>query len=102
MPIRRLRHHDQTYLLPIDEEPPDLTPIAPRLDTFDGKVIGFLSNTKDNVDLLFAAMRAQLEAAYAPKGVIHCSKDHFAAPAARDMIEALHRDCDAVLTAAGA
>ena len=91
-----------TIVLPIDEEPPDLTPIAPRLDTFDGKVIGFLSNTKDNVDHLFADMQAQLEAAYMPQGVIHRRKEHFAAPAARDIIEALHRDCDVVFTAAGA
>lgn len=40
-------------LLPIDEEPPDIIPIAPRLETFDGKVIGFLSNTKDLVSRMF-------------------------------------------------
>ena len=91
-----------TLLLPIDEEPPDLTPIAPRLDTFDDKVIGFLSNTKDNVDHLFADMQAQLEADYSPKRVIHRAKEHFAAPASRDLIAELHHECDAVFTAAGA
>jgi hypothetical protein len=91
-----------TLLLPIDEEPPDLTPIAPRLDTFDDKVIGFLSNTKDNVDHLFADIQAQLETDYAPKRVIYRAKAHFAAPASHELIAALHRDCDVVLTAAGA
>lgn len=91
-----------TILLPIDEEPPDIVPIAPRLETFDDKVIGFLSNTKDNVNHLFAAMQAQLEAHYRPRGVIHRSKGHFAANAPGDLLAALHRECDAVITAAGA
>jgi len=91
-----------TLLLPIDEEPPDLTPVAPRLDTFDDKVIGFLSNTKDNVDHLFADMQAQLEVDYSPKRVLHRTKEHFAAPASRDLIAELNRECDAVFTAAGA
>ncbi len=91
-----------TILLPIDEEPPDIVPIALRLETFDGKVVGFLSNTKDNVNHLFADMQAQLEANYNPRGVIHRSKDHFAANASRDLLEDMHRECDAVIAAAGA
>ncbi len=75
-----------TVLLPIDEEPPDVVPIAPRLETFDGKVVGFLSNTKDNVDDLFADMQAQLEATYRPRGVVHRAKNHFAANAAKDLL----------------
>lgn len=91
-----------TIVLPIDEEPPDIVPIAPRLDTFDDKVVGFLSNTKDNVDHLLADMQAQLEASYRPRGVIHRAKEHFAANAADDLLAALHRECDAVIAAAGA
>jgi hypothetical protein len=91
-----------TIWLPIDEEPPDMLPIAPRLDTFDHKVVGFLSNTKDNVDHLFAAMQAQLEAHYQPRGVMHRAKEHFAANASGDLLAELHRECDVVITAAGA
>ena len=91
-----------TILLPIDEEPPDILPIAPRLDTFDGKAVVFLSNTKDNVNHLFAAMQAQLEAQYRPRDVVHRAKEHFAANAAGDLLADLHRACDAVITAAGA
>ena len=91
-----------TIVLPIDEEPPDIIPIAPRLTTFDNKVIGFLSNTKDNVSHLFAAMQALLEANYHPRGVLHRAKEHFAANAAGDLLAELHRECDAVITAAGA
>ena len=88
-------------LLPVDEEPPTLMSRAARLDTFDGKVIGFFNNTKDNVDQLLVAMQARLEATYRPKGVIHRSKNHFAAPAPLDLLRALHRECDAVIVAAG-
>ena len=91
-----------TILLPIDEEPPDIISIAPRLQTFDGKVVGFLSNTKDNVNHLFAAMQAQLEADYNPREVLHRAKGHFAANAPGDLLAELHRECDAVITAAGA
>jgi hypothetical protein len=91
-----------TIVLPIDEEPPDIMPIAPRLTTFDDQVIGFLSNTKDNVSHLLAAMQAQLEAHYRPRGVLHRAKGHFAANAAGDLLAELHRECDAVITAAGA
>ncbi len=91
-----------TIFLPIDEEPPTIVPIAPRLETFDGKVVGFLSNTKDNVDHLFADMQAQLEATYRPRDVIHRSKEHFAANASKELVAELHRECDAVIAAAGA
>ena len=91
-----------TILLPIDEEPPDIIATAPRLETFDDKVVGFLSNTKDNVDHLYADMQAQLESDYRPRKVVHRSKDHFAANAAPDLLAALHRECDAVIVAAGA
>ena len=91
-----------TILLPIDEEPPDIIPIAPRLDTFDGKVIGFLSNTKDNVDHLFAAMQARLEISYRPRGVMRRAKAHFATNASVELLAAIHSECDAVIVAAGA
>ena len=91
-----------TILLPIDEEPPDIISIAPRLETFDGKVVGFLSNTKDNVDHLFAAMQAHLEAEYRPRGVVRRAKTHFAANAAEALLAAMHAECDAVIVAAGA
>ena len=91
-----------TILLPIDEEPPDVMPIAPRLETFDGKVVGFLSNTKENVAHLFAVMQAQLEAEFRPRGVVHRAKGHFAANAAVELLAAMHDECDAVIVAAGA
>ena len=91
-----------TILLPIDEEPPGMIPVAPRLETFDGKVVGFLSNTKDNVAHLFAVMQAQLEAEFRPRGVVSRAKGHFAANASVALLAAMHGECDAVIVAAGA
>ena len=88
-------------LLPIDEEPKERFATAPRLDTFDGKVVGFLNNTKDNVEELFSDIQALLAAAYNPKGVARRAKPHFAHPAPPVLLDALHRECDAVIVAAG-
>jgi hypothetical protein len=91
-----------TVLLPTDTEEPGRLAPAPRLPTFHGKRIGFLSNTKDNVDHLFAGIQAHLQAAYTLQGVVHLCKAHFAVRAPLAMLEQLHRDCDAVIVAAGA
>ncbi len=91
-----------TLLLPIDEEAPAPRSRPPRLDTFDGKVVGFLNNTKDNVDLLFAAMQRHLETAYTPRAIVHRAKTHFAVRAPQELLETLHQQCDAVIVAAGA
>jgi hypothetical protein len=91
-----------TVLLPTDEDDRGRIRAAPRLDTFRDKRIGFLNNTKDNVDRLFAGIQAHLEAAYRVGKVVHRSKAHFSARAPREMLEELHRECDAVIVAAGA
>jgi hypothetical protein len=91
-----------TVLLPTDEDERGRLAAAPRLDAVRAKRIGFLNNTKDNVDRLFAGIQAQMEAAYAVGKVVHRSKAHFSTPAPREMLEELHRECDAVIVAAGA
>jgi len=88
-------------LLPIDEDPPRSISPAPRLETFDGKVIGLFGNTKDNVDQLLIAMQSELEAAFVPRAILHRVKEHFAVPAALALLHELHRECDAILVAAG-
>lgn len=88
--------------LPTDDEARAGVQPAPRLDTFHGKRIGFLSNTKDNVDHLFAGIHAQLAAHYSLQCVVQRAKAHFAVRAPQALLEALHQDCDAVIVAAGA
>ena len=91
-----------TVFLPIDTDEPDRIPLAPRLATLYGKRLGFLSNTKDNVDHLFADIETHLQSAYAIHSVVHRRKAHFAVQAPRAMLEELHQQCDAVIVAAGA
>ena len=91
-----------TVLLPTDDDPRERIAAAPRLDSFHGKRIGFLNNTKDNVDRLFSGIQSRLESVYPVGGVVHRSKAHFSSRAPRELLEQLHRQCDAVITAAGA
>lgn len=89
-------------LLPTDDDGPVTIPSAPRLGTFSGKRIGFLSNTKDNVEHLFADLEAHLRATYALQSVVHRTKAHFAVRAPQALLAELHHECDAVIVAAGA
>jgi hypothetical protein len=89
-----------TILLPIDDEPVEVVPRAGRLATFKDKVIGFLSNGKDNVAELLTDIQTHLQAAFAPRAFIHRTKAHFAIPAALEQLQELHRECDAVIVAA--
>jgi hypothetical protein len=91
-----------TVLLPTDDDERQRLRPAPRLDTFRDARVGFLNNTKDNVDRLFAGIQAQMEAAYPVKKVVHRSKAHFSIRASQEMLAELHRECDAVIVAAGA
>ena len=89
-------------LLPTDDDMPVTMLAAPRLGTFSGKRIGFLSNTKDNVAPLFADIEAHLRAMYALQGIVHRTKAHFAVRAPQALLAELHDECDAVIVAAGA
>jgi hypothetical protein len=100
--VTRMTVAGLTVLLPTDDDPRERIAAAPRLDRFHGKRIGFLNNTKDNVDRLFAGIQARLERGYPVGRVIHRSKAHFSSRAPRELLEELHRECDAVITAAGA
>jgi hypothetical protein len=91
-----------TVLLPTDDDERGRVPAAPRLDTLRDKRIGFLNNTKDNVDRLFAGIQATLEKTATPRKVVHRSKAHFSTRAPQELLEELHRECDAVIVAAGA
>jgi hypothetical protein len=91
-----------TVFLPIDTDEPDRIYPALRLATLHGKRIGFLSNSKDNVDYLFADIQAYLQKTYAIRSAVHRRKAHFAVQAPRAMLEDLHQQCDAVIVAAGA
>ena len=88
-------------LLPIDErKPPEQMP-APRLTTLDGRVLGFLGNTKENLEVLFDVIQGEISSTYTLKGVIRRQKTHYAVRAPLSLVEELAKTCDAVIVGVG-
>lgn len=75
--------------------------LAPRVDRLDGKRIGFLNNTKSNVDILFDRIEEILSERYRIASVVRTRKANAAVPAPADVIERLVGECDVVITASG-
>ncbi|HEX2172991.1 MAG TPA: hypothetical protein VHL09_11165 [Dehalococcoidia bacterium] len=75
--------------------------LAPRVDRLDGKRIGFLNNTKANVDILFDRIEEILSERYRIAGVVRTRKANAAVPAPAGVIEQLVAECDVVITASG-
>ena len=75
--------------------------LAARVDRLDGKRIGFLNNTKSNVDILFDRIEELLSERYRIAGVVRTRKANAAVPATAAVIEQLVGECDVVITASG-
>lgn len=88
-------------LTPIDEDKlPEQMP-APRLTTLDGKVLGFLGNTKENLEELFDVIQRELSHKYELKEVVRRQKVHYALRASLSLLEELAKTCDAVIVGVG-
>jgi hypothetical protein len=75
--------------------------LAPRLAALDGKVLGLLANGKVNAERLLHLVREGLEARYRLRDVVVLAKPSAARVADPEVLEELHRRCDAVVTAIG-
>ena len=75
--------------------------LAPRVERLDGKRIGFLNNTKSNVDILFDRIEELLSERYRIAGVVRTRKANAAVPAPGAVIDQLANECDVVITASG-
>ena len=73
--------------------------IAPRLPDLNRKVLGFIDNSKDNVDLFLKGVRAALEAKYDILDVLTIRKNGGSVPA--PFTEAFFDRCDFVINAFG-
>ncbi|MSQ27796.1 MAG: hypothetical protein EXR51_06630 [Dehalococcoidia bacterium] len=76
-------------------------PLAPRLASLEGKVAGFLDNTKPNADLFLERVQELLVAKYRFSRVVAESKAAASSPTAGDQIERLIEQCDLVISAWG-
>jgi len=82
---------------------PDLveSSMAERLRDLDGKVLGLLSNSKVNGDRLLDLVRDRLAARYRIERVVTMTKESASRVAEPAILDALARECDAVVTAVG-
>jgi hypothetical protein len=84
---------------PTDEAVVERWPIARVAGSLEGKVVGFLDNSKENVEALLAGIQATLTERVAIAGAKVREKPHHSRPAAPELIEELADGCAAVITA---
>jgi hypothetical protein len=75
-------------------------PLAQRIDSLEGKTIGFLDNAKANADVFLEEVARIFEEEYGVAETIHRGKSTTAIPA-DSIAEYLHENCDAVVNAYG-
>ena len=93
------RIKDLGLLSPIDPEAYPRWRAAPRLETINGKVGGFLGNRKANASLLLQGVRELLDKDFELRDGIAADKYVYSRPAADDIIDGLASRCDFVITA---
>jgi hypothetical protein len=72
-----------------------------RLGSLQGKVIGFVDNSKQNFDHLAAAMGQLLTSEHGVKRVVTHRKRAASIPAETQTLEALVAECDLVIAGSG-
>ncbi len=75
-------------------------PIAPRIETLEGKTIGLLDNSKSNAKILLEEIGELLQSEYGVEKLVYKRKDKSPVPA-DDIADQLHAQCDAVVNAYG-
>jgi hypothetical protein len=88
-----------TVLDPTAEPRPVPVPLAPRPTTLTGKKIGFLNNSKPNVEALFDTIEERLRERFEVGAVVRRIKKAAGIPAERDLLEEFARECDVAVVA---
>ncbi|MCH8191071.1 MAG: hypothetical protein IIC80_06930 [Chloroflexi bacterium] len=89
-------------LEPTVDYPSSKGQLAPRLDSFDGKVLGFLGNNFQGAAKMLEQVEKTLSAKYDLKGTVVRHKTYIGEPASPEIMDELISSCDAVLTSIGA
>ena len=77
------------------------SPMALRLESLDGKTLGFLSNMWPSVRPTFARMQDVAARSYPLRGTVLKERAVTSSPAPPDIMGPLSADCDAVIVALG-
>ena len=85
---------------PTPEKAPPVGKPAPRLDTLNGKTIGFISNGKEGTKGFFAHLDRILRDEYGVAAVVSRTKANYSAPAEAPIIAEI-RNWDAVISGIG-
>ncbi len=75
--------------------------LAPRLASLDGKVVGFLDNSKLNADRFLSLLEQELSGRYQLAGVVRARKPSGSRVCPEETLSDLASRCDAVITAVG-
>jgi hypothetical protein len=85
---------------PTPEKVPPVGRLAPRLDSLEGKTIGFISNGKEGTKGFFRHLDRLLREEYRVAEIVSRTKSNYSAPADAD-IAAQIKNWDAVITGIG-
>jgi hypothetical protein len=80
---------------------PQATAAAFRLDSLQGKVVGFIDNAKPNFDHLAADIGALLTERHGSARVVTHRKRTASLPVATEALESLAAECDVVIAGSG-
>ncbi len=81
---------------------PEKGKLAPRIETLEGKTIGFLWNAYPGGDRLLKRAEEIVSAKYRLKGMRRYTKSYLGEPAGKEILKKLASDCDVVFTSIGA
>lgn len=90
-----------TFLRPTLEPASDVFPLAPRLGSLDGKVIGSFWNNRPHADLILKRVFDVLKERWDIKEVVERKKTFINSAAPLELLQELAEKCDAVVLAVG-
>ncbi len=74
--------------------------LATRFNSLDGKVIGFLNNTKDHTDIIFEQVAGMISQRY-PEVELRFFRKESVSGMLPEMMADMKKECDAVVTGLG-
>jgi hypothetical protein len=85
---------------PTAEKTAPLGQLAPRLDTLEGKTVGFISNGKEGTKGFFRHLEKILKEQYGVAQVVSRTKSNYSAPADQHIVDEIKK-WDAVVSGLG-